>query len=178
MDLFEAIQGRRSIRAFTAKDVPDDMVLKLIDAARMAPSAGNVQPWEFIVVRDNRYKDSLATAALGQSFISEAPVVVVVCADLERASWAYGQRGKTLYCIQDTAAATQNLLLAAYGLGLGACWVGAFDENLTKKILTIPDRYRPVAIIPIGYPARSPHPTDRRSLKEIVHYERFQPRQV
>jgi len=173
LDLFEAIYGRRSIRSFKETPIPEEALTKILDAARWAPSAGNVQPWEFIVVRDGRLKEALAQAALNQEFIAEAPVVVVVCADLERARWAYGVRGETLYCLQDTAAAIQNMLLAAYALGLGTCWVGAFREDAVSRILDIPGRYRPVALIPIGYPAESPKPRPRRSLKSILHMEKF-----
>ncbi|MEM2879689.1 MAG: nitroreductase family protein [Candidatus Bathyarchaeia archaeon] len=173
MDVFEAIRGRRSIRAFRETDVPKETVEKLIEAASWAPSAGNIQPWEFIVVRNPETKRRLAEAALGQSFIEEAPVVIVVCADEERSARGYGTRGKTLYCIQDTAAAIQNIHLAAYALGLGTCWVGAFREEEARKILEIPDGVRPVAIIPVGYPAESPSPRSRRPLKQIIHYEKF-----
>jgi nitroreductase len=173
MDVFEAIKGRRSIRAYKAVDVPEETVEKLIDAARWAPSAGNIQPWEFIVVRNPEIKRRLAEAALGQSFIEEAPVVIVVCADEERSARGYGVRGRTLYCIQDTAAAIQNIHLAAYALGLGTCWVGAFREDEARRILGIPEGIRPVAIIPVGFPAESPAPRSRRPLKQIIHYEKF-----
>lgn len=173
MDVFEAIKGRRSIRAFRETDVPQETVEKLIEAARWAPSAGNIQPWEFIVVRNPETKRRLAEAALGQSFVEEAPVVIVVCADEERSARGYGTRGRTLYCIQDTAAAIQNIHLAAYALGLGTCWVGAFREDEARRILEIPDGVRPVAIIPIGFPAESLPPRSRRPLKQIIHYEKF-----
>jgi len=173
MDVFEAIKGRRSIRAYRDMAVSQEIVEKLIEAARWAPSAGNIQPWEFIIVRNPETKRRLAEAALGQSFIEEAPVVIVVCADEERSARGYGTRGKTLYCIQDTAAAIQNIHLAAYALGLGTCWVGAFKEDEARKILNVPGGVRPVAIIPVGYPAESPSPRSRRPLKEITHYERF-----
>ncbi|MEM2947076.1 MAG: nitroreductase family protein [Candidatus Bathyarchaeia archaeon] len=173
MDVFEAIKGRRSIRAFQSRDVPSGIVEKLIEAARWAPSAGNIQPWEFVIVRNPETKKRLAEAALGQSFIEEAPVVIVVCADEERSASGYGSRGRTLYCIQDTAAAIQNIHLAAYAMGLSTCWVGAFREDEARKILKIPEGVRPVAIIPVGYPAESPTPRSRRPLKQIIHYERF-----
>ena len=173
MDVLEAIKGRRSIRAFKSEDVPPEIVEKLIDAARWAPSAGNIQPWEFIIVRNPEIKRNLAKAALNQSFIEEAPVVIVVCADEIRSSQGYGVRGKTLYCIQDAAAATQNIHLAAYSLGLGTCWVGAFNEEEARKILEIPQGVRPVAIIPVGYPAEKPSARNRRPLNQIVHYEKF-----
>jgi len=173
MDVLEAIKGRRSIRAFKNQGVPAEIVEELIDAARWAPSAGNIQPWEFIIVRKPRIKRRLVETALGQMFIEEAPVVIVVCADEERSSQGYGVRGKTLYCIQDTAAAMQNIHLTAYSLGLGTCWVGAFREEETRKILKIPRGMRPVAIIPVGYPAEAPTARMRKSTSQIVHYETF-----
>jgi len=173
MDVLEAIKGRRSMRAFKNQGVPAEIVEELIDAARWAPSAGNIQPWEFIIVRKPRIKRRLVETALGQMFIEEAPVVIVVCADEERSSQGYGVRGKTLYCIQDTAAAMQNIHLTAYSLGLGTCWVGAFREEETRKILKIPRGMRPVAIIPVGYPAEAPTARMRKSTSQIVHYETF-----
>ena len=173
MDVLEAIKGRRSIRAFKNQGVPAEIVEELIDAARWAPSAGNIQPWEFIIVRKPRIKRRLVETALGQMFIEEASVVIVVCADEERSSQGYGVRGKTLYCIQDTAAAMQNIHLTAYSLGLGTCWVGAFREEEARKILKIPRGTRPVAIIPVGYPAEAPTARMRKSISQIVHYETF-----
>ena len=125
MDVLEAIKGRRSIRAFKSQNVSAEIIEKLVDAARWAPSAGNIQPWEFIIVRKPEIKRRLAQAALGETFIEEASVVIVVCANENRSFEGYGMRGKTLYCIQDTAAAIQNIHLAAYSLGLGTCWIGA-----------------------------------------------------
>ena len=173
VEVFEAIQGRRSIRAFESREVPEELVERLIEAARWAPSAGNIQPWEFIIVRKQEIKRKLAEAALYQSFIEEAPVVIVVCADEVRSTQGYGMRGKTLYCIQDTAAAIQNIHLAAYSMGLGTCWVGAFREDEARKVLKTPAGLRPVAIIPVGYPAETPSPRSRRPLRQIVHYETF-----
>jgi len=173
MELSEAIKGRRSIRAFKQKDVPKETVEKLIDAARHAPSAGNIQPWEFVIVRKLEVKRKLARAALNQAFVEEAPVVIVVCANEMRSSMGYGYRGKTLYCIQDTAAATQNILLTAYSLGLGACWIGAFNENETKQALNAPESIRPVAIVPVGYPDETPSHRGIRSLSQIMRYETF-----
>lgn len=170
-DLLEAIKGRRSIRTFGSGEVSEEQLATLIEAARWAPSAGNIQPWEFITVRNPETKAQLAQAAGDQGFVAEASVVVVVCADLERAAMSYGERGLHLYCLQDTAAATQNLLLAAHSLGLGACWVGAFREEEARRVLKLHDRYRPVALIPLGPPAKQPKPRTRRSLGEILHRE-------
>lgn len=173
MNVFEAIKSRRSVRAFTNEQVSDEEVMKLIDATRWAPSAGNIQPWEFVVVCDSEIKRGLAVAASEQTFIEEAPVVIVVCANQLRSSSGYGSRGANLYCLQDTAAATQNMLLAAHALGLATCWVGAFQEEEARKVLNIPNGVRPVAIIPVGHPAEKPEVPERRLLSEIVHHETF-----
>ncbi|MBS7625086.1 MAG: nitroreductase family protein [Candidatus Bathyarchaeia archaeon] len=173
MDIFEVFKLRRSIRAFTREEVTDEEIEKILEAARWAPSAGNIQPWEFIIVRRPDIKREIARAALNQTFIEEAPVVIVVCADEFRSSRVYGSRGANLYCIQDTAAAIENILLAACALGLGACWVGAFYEEEVRQILKIPKGLRPVAIVPIGHPAERPPPPYKRPLKEIIHYESF-----
>lgn len=173
MDVLEAIKGRRSIRTFTDQPVSEEEVKTLIDAARHAPSAGNMQPWEFIIVRKPEVKREIAVAALNQGFIEEAPVVIVACANIERSGSGYGSRGAMLYCIQDTAAATQNILLTAYAMGLGTCWVGAFKEEEVKKALGIPDGVRPVTIIPVGRSTAKPLQRPRRPINDIVHYERF-----
>lgn len=173
MDIFEAIKKRRSIRAFRSKDISQATIRKLIDAARHAPSAGNIQPWEFIIVRNPETKRKLSQAASGQLFIEAAPVVIVVCADEGCSFQGYGARGKTLYCLQDTAAAIQNILLSACAFGLGTCWVGAFSEDDVRETLNIPVGTRPVALIPIGYSAESPSPRVKRLTNQIVHHETF-----
>lgn len=173
MDVFDAIKGRRSVRAYTSEEVSEEEVEKLIEAARWAPSAGNIQPWEFVIVTNAEAKRKLAEAALHQTFIEEAPVVIVVCADVARSSWGYGSRGANLYCLQDTAAATENILLAAHALGLATCWVGAFHEDEAGKAINTPRNVRPVAIVPVGRPARKPSAPAKRSIREIVHYDRF-----
>jgi len=173
MELSEAIKGRRSIRAFKKQNVPEETVEKLIDAASWAPSAGNIQPWEFVIVRKPAVKKKLAQAALNQAFVEEAPVVIVVCANEKRSSMGYGFRGKTLYCIQDTAAAIQNILLTAYSLGLGACWIGTFNEDEAREAVNAPEGIRPVAIIPVGCANEVPSQRDRRPLSRIMHQESF-----
>ncbi len=173
MNVVDAVKKRRSVRAFRDMDVKVGQIEKLVDVARFAPSAGNVQPWEFVVVRDRKLKDLLADAALGQNSIREAPVVIAVCADEDRSARRYGVRGRTLYCLQDTAAAIQNIHVVACSLGLGTCWIGAFDEEEVRKILKIPEGVRPVALIPVGYPKETPSERHLRPLTEIVHSETF-----
>lgn len=173
MDILELIKSRRSIRRFKSEPIPKEDLMKILEAARWAPSAGNCQPWEFIIVTKEETKHKLAMAALGQIWMTEAPVIIVVCANIPRTSWRYGERGRTLYVIQDTAAAIQNMLLTAHALGYGTCWVGAFDEEAVREILGIPDEVRPVALVPIGKPAESPTPPPRRPLEDIIHWENY-----
>ena len=173
MDVLEAIKERRSVRAFTDEKVSEEDVERLLDAARWAPSAGNTQPLELVVVKGMETKRKLAEAALNQTLIQKASVVIVVCADVTRSSRGYGSRGEQLYSIQDTAAATENILLAAQELGLATCWVGAFHEKEVAKAVNAPKNMKPVAIVPVGYPAVRPAAPQKRAFNEIVHYETF-----
>ncbi len=171
MDLFEAMEKRRSVRDFDpARDVPIEMIEEILRCACLAPSAGNVQPWRFCVIRDRGLKEKLAEAALGQAFVASAPVVIVVCADLKAHAAAYGKRGVELYSIQDTAAAIQNLLLAATSLGLGSCWVGAFREGEAAAALGLEESLRPLAIIPLGYPRSSSRRANRMDHRRLTVY--------
>jgi len=171
MDLFEAIRDRRSIRSFTNKQVQDNTLNKIIELAQLAPSAGNRQARDFIIIRNNKTKEKLCTAALDQEFIEEAPVIIVVCANEERSALRYGTRGSALYCILDAAAAVQNLLLVVHSLGLGACWIGAFSEPKVRDVLNLPDYMRPIAIIPFGYSIEKPQPPPRLSRNLAVYHE-------
>lgn len=173
MELSEAIKNRRSIRTYKKQGLPEGTVEKLLDAARLAPSAGNVQPWEFVVVNSQKIKQDLCKAAFNQKDLEEASIVIVVCADEKRAEQTYGSRGKNLYCIQDTAAAIQNILLTACSLGLGSCWIGAFKEEAIRRVVKAPKDVRPVALIPLGIPNEVPAARERRNISEIIHKETF-----
>lgn len=151
-DFWEVLKKRHCTREFDPKkEVEDEKIEKILEAAKMAPSAGNMRDWHFEVVKDSDKKIKIAQAALGQMFIAEAPVVIVVCSDLKIAEEHYGERGVSLYSAQDSAAACQNLFLAATALDLGACWVGAFDEREVRNILELPEHIRPLVIVPVGY---------------------------
>jgi nitroreductase len=158
------------VRKYAGDPVTDDEVRALLEAAIAAPSAGNAQPWRFIIVRDQDLRERLVQAAYGQEFLAQAPVVIVVCADLVRARRAYGDRGENLYCLQDTAAAIQNVLLSATAHGLGTCWVGAFDERAVSELLHLASGLRPVALIPVGRPREAPSARARRPLSEVVDH--------
>jgi nitroreductase len=172
--IMDVIRGRRSIRRFKrGEKVSEEDLRKILEVATYAPSAGNRQPWEFIIVENEDTKNKLAEAAYNQTWITEAPIIIVVCANEERSASRYGERGRTLYCIQDTAAAIQNMLLMAHSLGYGTCWVGAFNENEVRRILNIPIGVRPVAIIPIGKPDEKPTMPPRIPIQKLIHYEKY-----
>ena len=170
MECIESIKGRRSIRKFKDRAVGKEIIDELLNAAQKAPSAENLQARDFIVVSNKITRQKLTKAALGQSFIEEAPVVIVVIANIERSSRIYKSRGE-LYAIQDASAGLENMLLAAYSMGLGACWVGAFDENQVSELLGIPNKTLPVAIIPLGYPDEQPSAPPRMVMDRLVHWE-------
>jgi len=173
MDALECIKKRRSIRKFLDKPVEWDKVGKILDAGRYAPSSGNLQDWYFIVVDDKEKRKKLAEASSRQYWMADAPIHIVVCNIVHYAKMYYGLRGERLYSIQNCAAAVENMLLAATALGLGSCWVGAFDENKVCEILQIPDRARPQAIVVIGYAAEQPPEPSRKSLENVTFLNRY-----
>jgi len=158
---------RYSCRRFADTALTAAQIEYILEAAVWAPSAGNLQPWRFVVAGSADLRRRLARAA-GQEFVAEAPVVIAVCAVPGESAPRYGQRGTSLYCLQDTAAATQNMLLAATELGLGSCWVGAFDEEAAAAALGIPAAWRPVALVPVGHPLEAPGRRHRRPEREVV----------
>lgn len=155
MDILAAVKGRRSIRRFRNTPLPAHFLGTLEESLLEAPSAGNLQSRRFYFVFREEIRKRLAEAGYRQDFIGEAPLAVVCCADLRIAN-QYGERGRSLYCLQDVAASIQNLMLVAYSLGLGTAWVGAFDEKGVSRILNLPAHLRPVAIVPVGYPEEKP----------------------
>ena len=170
MDVFDAISQRSSVRVYKVTDVEEDKLKKILEAARLSPSASNRQDWKFIIVRDKETKKKLANAAFSQSFIGEAPIVIVACGTEPKAFMACGQPVSTV----DVSIACSFIILQAYELGLGTCWIGAFEEDEVKKILEIPKEVRPVAMTPLGYPNQPPSQKFRKSLNEIVCYEKYE----
>jgi nitroreductase len=176
-DLYEAItfliRGRRSVRRYDKKDVSIELIKKILESARYAPSAGNYQPWEFIVVKDPEMKKQIAEAAFNQDWLMNAPALIVVCTNSRLAGAIYGDRGLKLYGVQATAAAIQNILLTAESLGLSSCWVGSFSEIIVARILECPEYVRPCAIISMGYSEFKPFAPPRQNIEEFVHLEKF-----
>ncbi len=173
MELREALLRRRSIRAYRPDPVPDARLEDLIALANWAPSAENLQSRAFVVVRDEATRAALARLALGQAFVAEAPAVVVFCGDPERIEREYGARGRDLYTVQDAAAATENYLLAAHAAKLATVWVSGFEEDAVRRLLRLPPRVRPLALVPTGRPAERPKPPARRPLADLVHWDRW-----
>lgn len=169
MNIAEAIKRRRSIRDFQKKDIPEEILDNLIDALIWAPSAGNLQARKFYFIKDSRLKKEIASAALNQRFIADAPLVVVGCTD-SRISSVYGERGVSLYSIQDVSCSLMCMMLTAYENGLGSCWVGAFNEKEVFRLLNLPANLRAVAIISLGYPSRIPTAPPRVSKEEVVEW--------
>ena len=171
--LLSIIKKRRSVRKYLKKDVSDDLIEKILESAKYAPSCGNYQPWEFIVVRNEETKKDLVAASYNQNWMLEAPVLIVACINMRLAAAVYGERGARLYGIQSVAAAIENILLTAESLDLATCWIGAFSEVIIARILECPEYIRPCAVITLGYPAEKPKMPPKQSIQEFVHIEKF-----
>lgn len=169
-EVLKAVKERRSIRTFLKKDIPEEIIKKLIDSIIWAPSAGNLQARKFYFIKNKEMKIKIAQAALSQNFISEAPLVIVGCVDKARIYPRYGERGVNLYAIQDVACSITNAMLVAHENGLGSVWIGAFREEEVANILGLSQNFRPVVILPVGYPANIPLPPSRVSKEEAVEF--------
>ena len=169
MELFEAFRQRYSVRAFQNTPLSEQSITAILEAANGAPSAGNLQAYEIVVVRDADRKRELAKVSLDQFFLADAPVVLVFCANPERNRDKYGDRGTERYCVQDATVACAYAQLAATALGLGTCWIGAFDESAVGHVINAPAAWRPIAILPVGVPADTAKARGRRFLADLVH---------
>ena len=163
MSLVDIILSRRSIRRYEKREIPEEVMKRILEAGRQAPSAKNIQPWHFIVITDDEIKEELSRGRYSK-FIGDSPVVIVGCADL---------RSSRKWAVVDTTIAMQNMVIAAWALGIGSCWVGDFDEEQVRELLGIPDGWKVVALITFGYPAERPKARPKKSLEEIVSYNRF-----
>ncbi|MGB2696737.1 MAG: nitroreductase family protein [Candidatus Zixiibacteriota bacterium] len=169
MNVFEAIKSRKSIRSFSDQKIEEEKLKKVLEAGRLAPSAGNMQEWKFVVVRDKELKEKLGTAANNQRFIAKADVIIVGCATEVDKIMTCGQYTYPI----DLAIAMDHMSLQAVEEGLGTCWIGAFKEDEVKKILGIPDEIRVVELMPLGYPLFVPEPKPRKKLEDIVAYDHW-----
>lgn len=173
MEFYDVIKTRRSIRNYSERDIPPDVLKRVLDAARIAPSANNRQPWSFVIIKDPEKKKKIAEASYGQSFIAKAPVVVVCCA--QRYPNSYEPWKDNCY-LADVMIAIDHLILAARNESLGTCWIGAIHDKQVKKIFNIPDEIDVVMAVSIGYPPSDSAFTDtcsRKSLEEICFSEEY-----
>lgn len=174
MELYQALQDRRSVRKYKSDPVPEEKLMRILEAARIAPSWSNKQCWKFIIVHDQEKKKQLAASmppdnpairAVGET----APVVLVLCADPKESG---NQDGKGYYLL-DAGLAMQQLILAAHAEGLGTCWVALFDEARARAACAVPAEYRVVALTPLGVPEKVPSARPRKELSEIVYAEQW-----
>ena len=173
MHVMDAIKTRKSVRSYLDKPVEDEKLRSILEAGRLAPSASNRQEWRYVIVRDRETRERIAEAANWQSFVGEAPVIIVAYAETDGHIMSCGQ---PCYPI-DVAISLDHMTLVAAELGLGTCWIGAFNEKKVKEILGIPEHIRVVALMPLGYPSNpSPIEKNRLPLDMIVKYDRWQKR--
>jgi len=168
LNVLEAIKTRRSVRKYRPEPIPDGDLIKIMKAAQLAPSAGNKQPWRFVVVRDPETKKKLGEIARGQTWISDAGAVVAALAMDKKSPEVYER-----WAERDVMTAVEHMVLAAWSLGYGTCWIGAFYEDRVKELLGIPAEMTVINLLPIGVPDESPEARTRRPLEEIFHGERY-----
>jgi nitroreductase len=173
MDFNDVIRKRKMIREYDFKEVSDKIIRKLIRNAYRAPSAGHTQVQEFIIVKDPTIKKKLRKVAVDQEYVERAPVLIVVCSNTSRSISRYGSRGKEFYSIIDGAFASMLILLTAVNEGIGACFVGAFQDKMVSVILKLPKHVKPIGIICIGYPAEEPGTLERISLHKLIYYDEY-----
>jgi nitroreductase len=169
MDVYGAIKKRRSIRTYKDRKVPGNVLNRVLDAARRAPSARNRQEWRFIAVRDPEVRKKLTVAAHSQAFVAQAPVTLVFCANEGTDVMSCGQPTSSI----DLSIAMSYATLAATAEGLGTCWLGSFDEGAVKEVLGIPAKARVVAVSPLGYAAEKPAARPRKKFSEVVSFEKW-----
>ncbi len=171
-DFFETVRHRHSIRRYQS-DMPveREKLHAVLEMACAAPSAGDLQAYRIVVVSNAQKRAALAQSADGQAFIADAPICLVFCADPARSASEYGERGRTLYAVQDTTIAAAYTQLAIVAAGMGSTWVGNFDEEGVKEILSLDEALTPIAMLSLGYPAELPEPTPRRRLDDLIQYQ-------
>ena len=169
MDVQQAIRQRYSVRAYESRPVEEEKLAAVLEAGRLAPSGNNRQPWKFVVVRDPQRRVQLAVACSRQSFIAEAPVVIVGVGLMPDRIMSCDVPGDPV----DVAIALDHMTLAAVEQGLGTCWIGAFDQDAVRDVLGIPPSAKVIEVLPLGYPAVPPHGKSRKKLDEIVCWEQW-----
>jgi nitroreductase len=169
MKFIELAEKRRSIRGYKSDPVPDELLNEILQAGNLAPTAKNSQPFHFIVVRDPDTLDELA-AAYPRPFFREAPVVIVICTEPAK-GWTRDLHDGKNYCEVDAAIAVDHMTLAAADLGLGTCWIAAFDPAKVKTTMGLPEGIEPIALLTLGYPNETGREKIRKSLDELIRYD-------
>lgn len=171
MKVLEVIQNRQSVRKYKKDPILEEALLRVLEAARLAPSGSNFQPWKFIIVKDKAVKEKLAQASAGQFFMAEAPIIIIGCGFPDN---CYAHMGRYMKSWSvDVTIALEHLILQAQEEGLGTCWIGSFEEEEVKAILNIPENVKVLALTPLGYPDEIPRFRGRKSLDEIISYDRY-----
>jgi nitroreductase len=170
--VIEAIKNRRSIRSYKSTPITDDLLQRVLGAARLAPSANNAQPWKMVVVRNEEMKLKVAQAANNKNWLAEAPVIIVACGIPEDADAYMG--GYMNSFPVDVAIALDHLMLMAASEGLASCWIGHFNEDKIKNLLGIPEDIHIVALLPIGYPNEEKEPSGRKHISELISYDKYE----
>ncbi|MFH2110648.1 MAG: nitroreductase family protein [Candidatus Bathyarchaeota archaeon] len=168
MNVFEAIKTRKSVRKYKPQPIPEDHLKQIMTAAQLAPSAGNKQPWRFILVQDPDTKKKLGTIARNQTWISDAGVIVAALAMDKKSPEVYER-----WAERDVMTAVEHMVLAAWELGYGTCWIGAFNEDQVKELLNVPKEMTVINLLPIGVPDQTPEPRGRKNLEELFHLDRY-----
>jgi len=169
LPILDTIRNRGSIRIYKDKSIPKDDLLKVLEAARLAQSAANRQPWQFIVVTDSLTKERLVEVADNQSFVGEAAAVIVCLANPDESAKVGPFDGFLI----DLTIAIENMVLTAWDLGIGSCWIGAFNEKRVREMLGVPRKLRVVSLLTLGYPDEKAGAKYRKPLHEIIHYGRY-----
>ncbi len=170
-DFFETVRHRHSVRKYQATTpIEAEKLHAVLEMACAAPSAGDLQAYQITVIHDQATRDLLREASHGQAFISEAPVCLVFSADPSRSAETFGERGESLYAVQDATIAATYAQLAIVAAGMGSTWVGNFDSTAVKAALNCNDSLQPIAILSVGYPAELPEPTPRRNIDDVVKH--------
>jgi nitroreductase len=173
MDLFNAIQKRRSIRKYLEKPVEFEKVSLMLEAASLAPCAGNLQHWKYVIITEKKQIKRLSEVSYDQFWIGTAPLIIAVCSNCEKQETHYGKRGKELFSIQSVAASIENMLLMATALDLGTCWVGAFDDQRVRDILEVPTNINVHALITVGYADEKPGKRNLNPLESCVSFNKY-----
>ena len=173
MDFYEVIRTRRSVRSFKKDPIPEKVLNRVLEATRVAPSGSNLQPWKFILVRDETLKQKMISACNDQKFVADAPLIIVACG--QKLSINRGEYMGEMSMLLDVSIAFTHLILSARAEGLGTCWIGAFNNDEVKKLLEVPDEYEVVAATPLGYPSEDvfTEPRSRKNLDEIVSLNKY-----